>query len=308
MCIISYKPKMVDMPSEQTLRNCFENNPDGAGYMFPTEQGVHIKKGFMSFKDFYDSLMNDYQATGKQCPYVLHFRIGTQGGNIAANTHPFPISQNIDDLIQLDCFADVALAHNGIIRLTTNYSTTTKTSDTMDFITEYLSLIINDSKWYKEKHQDKKKLLIERLIGGSNKLAIMSKDGNVELIGNFEYDEADKCYYSNTSYQRSSYPLYSSDDYGEYISYDGLDQKELDYFEKYLDTDGWYDFNETDCPMSICNTYDYCPMCKNYAKCWLGAPDSFSSRNCVYGKCEKCPYRADCPNDTTPYLKSESKK
>lgn len=281
---------MVCMPSKDTLKNCFENNPDGAGYMFPTKKGVCIKKGFMDFESFYNSLMSDYNVTGEECPYVMHFRIGTQGGNIPANTHPFPISQNIDDLRQLNFYSDVALAHNGIISLTTNYSINSTTSDTMDFITQYLCLIINESKWYKEKYQDKAKLLIERLIGGSNKLAIMSKDGHTELIGNFIYEKTDNCYYSNSSYSYSK-PKY------DYSIGNPLYDYDID-FDKYMDNDGWYNFKEWNCPYILCDMFDYCYSCKNYAKCWLGAyeDDDFDKENCVQGHCKNCKYSEECPN------------
>lgn len=34
MCVIVYKPKGVAMPPLETLRACWEHNPDGAGLMF----------------------------------------------------------------------------------------------------------------------------------------------------------------------------------------------------------------------------------------------------------------------------------
>lgn len=33
MCIIVCKPEGAAMPSTDTLRRCFEENPDGAGFM-----------------------------------------------------------------------------------------------------------------------------------------------------------------------------------------------------------------------------------------------------------------------------------
>ena len=53
MCIIVYKPQNTKFPSENTLRECFQNNDDGAGFMFSSNNVVHIKKGFMTFEKFY---------------------------------------------------------------------------------------------------------------------------------------------------------------------------------------------------------------------------------------------------------------
>ena len=101
MCVVVYKPKNKEMPSEKTLLDCFLANPDGAGYMFQKDNKVKIKKGFMTFKAFYDSLVKDYAETGKNTDYVLHFRISTQGGVNKPLCHPYPVSKNMDDLKQL---------------------------------------------------------------------------------------------------------------------------------------------------------------------------------------------------------------
>lgn len=311
MCIIVYKPKDVDMPKDGTLVNCFVGNPDGAGYMFTENNKVHIKKGFMDYKNFYDSLMNDYYNVGKSTPFVLHFRIGTQGGNIPANTHPFPISQTMSDLQQLDKVCDVAMAHNGILSITStgyySYKNKVTTSDTMDFITEYLSLIVTQSDWYKAKSFDKSKLLIERLIGHSNKFAIMSNDGHTELIGDFIYDKKDKCYYSNTSYEKSPYTYRSYDSIEEKKSND--DESEWDkwindssvkmdyqYFDKCRNEDGWYDFDESYCPFMTYDDDSYCYQCRHFAECMFGWED-VKTDGCVSGAgCECCRHKFECPN------------
>ena len=213
MCIVVCKPSGIDMPNEATLHECFISNPDGAGYMFTENNEVVIKKGFMNEKQFLIELNKDYERLGKDTPFVLHFRIQTQGGVNQQCTHPFPLSKDMNDLKLLDCSTDIGIAHNGIISLTsksssykTVYDSKTKTyktmlitvdySDTMKFITDYLSLIIDSDDWYL--NEDKKEL-IEKLIGYNNKFAIMSKDGHIELIGNFVEDGG--CYYSNTTYK-----------------------------------------------------------------------------------------------------------
>ena len=230
MCIVVYKPKNIDMPSEEILRECFDRNPDGAGYMFPEDGKVIIKKGFMNFKAFYASVMMDYD---KKLPFVLHFRIQTQGGVNQECTHPFPISKNMIDLRQLDCECNFGLAHNGIIGLTSKSSYSTyydynshqyrydykrpDYSDTMKFITDYLSLIIKKKDWYKDEDT---LTLIEELAGHSNKFAIMDGDGHTTLIGNFIEDGG---------------VMYSNGSYEPYIPKIKACNGECDYCESYMD-------------------------------------------------------------------------
>ena len=56
MCILVIKPKGKEMPSKKILRNCWENNPDGAGMMYVKDGHVVIDKGYMEFSDFWKEL------------------------------------------------------------------------------------------------------------------------------------------------------------------------------------------------------------------------------------------------------------
>ena len=44
MCIAIGKPIGVDVPNDEILTNCFNNNPDGAGFAFNYNNEVVIKK------------------------------------------------------------------------------------------------------------------------------------------------------------------------------------------------------------------------------------------------------------------------
>lgn len=295
MCIVVYKPSNVKMPSKATLKECFRCNSDGAGYMFPEDGKVQIKKGFMSFNALNTSLQADYNRLGAETPFVIHFRIGTQGGNNQANTHPFPLSKNMSDLKQLSCTTNCGVAHNGVISLTTTRTSeyiqeydeeknrmVTKYkpidySDTMKFITDYLSLIIKNKNWYMNEDN---LTLIERLIGCSNKLAIMNADGHTTLIGNFIEDNG--VFYSNSSYK--VYNRVQSDwdyDWYDYYSRNGLLKKDSKYNHVNMMNDAIDKFEETynyetgqyepateKCELYDLEIYDYCTMCKHYEKCW----------------------------------------
>lgn len=264
MCIIVYKPTTAKMPNKKTLIKCWNNNRDGAGYMFPSKGNVIIKKGFMKFNDFYKDLKADLKRYGEFTPFVLHFRIQTQGGVNPQYTHPFPLSADMDDLRKTRVKTDIGIAHNGIIDLTSSkYSYTVTYSDTMKFITDYLTLIIHDKNYYKDKD---KLTLIERLI--ESKMAIMDGDGHTELIGDFVHD--DGCYYSNNYFKEDRYkkipstPSYSTTtkkytdeeliaEYGEWVKLPGEDKL-------------WFD------PLYYCPKEDYgteqlCKRCCCYAEC-----------------------------------------
>lgn len=204
MCIIVVKNQGVDLPQKSVLQNCFTNNPDGCGYMYADGKEVHIRKGFMTFKAFekdYD--MINEKVGLKDKTVVYHFRISTQAGVNRECTHPYPLSKNMKNLKKLYLRCDTGIAHNGIISLTSSYGVKDH-NDTMEFITDYLSLIIKNDKFYEDKDTIK---LIERLCG--SKLAILDKTGHCTLVcGNspqWKYDKKTGLYFSNSSYEERTF-------------------------------------------------------------------------------------------------------
>ena len=95
MCIAIYSLKGTDIPSEDILKTCFLNNPDGAGFAFNKGGKVHIVKGFMDYKGFMAAFKKyDAEFGFKQRGVLIHFRIATHGGVNVGCCHPFPISPN----------------------------------------------------------------------------------------------------------------------------------------------------------------------------------------------------------------------
>lgn len=183
------------MPSNKIISQCFVANRDGAGYMLPFNGKVIIRKGFMcvnSLKNDFDTFVRKHDIDILQTPIVFHFRIATHGGVKKELCHPYPVCENYDNMRNLSGTCDIALAHNGIIRLTTSNSRYINTNDTMIFIKDYVSLIIDHDIYFGA--NQKKCLLIQRLIETS-RLAIMCKNGYVNLIGKFEEEKG--IYYSN---------------------------------------------------------------------------------------------------------------
>lgn len=190
MCIIAIKPAGVKL-NWRRLENCFDNNPDGAGFAYHTDGGVvAISKGYMDFKSF-KRAVKDIGLTRKH-EVMFHFRIATHGTVSETNCHPFPLSADEDALTAKDITSTAAIAHNGIVY---GLPVSKTMSDTMIFIRDYLAPLgaaVTDAATHK---------LIGKAAVGS-KFAIMSKAG-ISTIGTFAKSHG--WMYSNDSY---------SNDYG----------------------------------------------------------------------------------------------
>lgn len=264
MCVICVKKKGIAYPEEKYLKNCFENNSHGAGFMVPYNDKVRIRKGFLTYEDFKAALDRMRERVGDDAPCVMHFRIATQGYD-RGMTHPFPLSSKMDGMTALKSSCNIGVAHNGILDLTSdgarNYS------DTMKFIADYLSLIIRNFDWYKDKRSVK---LIERLIDGS-RLAIMDKNGTINLLGKGWVKAEDGCWYSNYSYKRKkteyTYPTYSREwDYWEDDGYDIVPHTRKENWDLWKNM-GQYNFSESYCPYSKEDDDSYCEKCRNNKNC-----------------------------------------
>ncbi len=223
MCVILYKPSGIDMPDTSILKKCFKENPHGAGYMLTYNNKVVIRKGFMDYKSFENDLfsfIHTYDVDPVATPIVMHFRISTQGGVQKGLCHPYPVCRTYDNMRKLSGTCDFGIAHNGIISLTSEYDWSSSSgygywdrtakkwvsmkrkpldyNDTMTFIKDYLSLII-DKDMYFARNRNKCEL-IERL-GGNSKFAIMNSKGFVKLIGDFT--KVDGLYFSNLYWQNT---------------------------------------------------------------------------------------------------------
>lgn len=212
------------MPQEMTIKRMFWTNADGCGYMYPENGEVKIRKGLMTLTAFTDSitaLEQKLKENGKSIadiPLVMHFRIGTAGGNTPENTHPFPLTNNISIMQKKRLTCSVGIVHNGIIPITPHRK---DISDTMEYIA---SIVFPTEKlahgFYKNPIGKK---MIENFTG--SKLAFMDSDGSIHMIGKFIEDGG--LYYSNTTYK--GYDSYYSTGYNRcYSWYD-----DADYYDSY---------------------------------------------------------------------------
>lgn len=231
MCIIIAKDKIGRLPSETELKNAFEYNNNGAGFMYVNNGKVIIDKGYMTFESFYKrykELLNKYN-NFKNKSLVIHCRIGTSGKNNKGNTHPYPITndtkllktRHIENL-------DIGIVHNGIIR---GYGTATGLNDTQEYITKLIYPLYEHWKDF-YKNED---MLYQIGEATNSKFAILDNTDTIYYIGDFINDNG--LNFSNETYKKYTYHSYGFD-YNSYW-YDRLyneqeEEKEYDYDNDYI--------------------------------------------------------------------------
>ena len=260
MCIAIYSPIGNPVPTEAIFKNCFTNNPDGAGFAFNIDGHVQIVKGLMTFDKFlqtFNEYAGKYGFTDRGV--LIHFRITTHGGTQPSCCHPFPLSDNPKMLKKTECTTNFAVVHNGIITLTSYEATASKgMSDTMIFVRDYMSKIATNKGWFKNPNNWE---LIESLAG--SKIACLNGAGQIECTSGF-HQGVDGNFYSNTSYSDYYYSYrgkdawetsYASYDYGysDVDEEDGILMK-LRPDEEVWFNDGYYEAYDGDIPTYIGKT------------------------------------------------------
>ena len=190
MCIICVSKSGVRQPGEATIRAMFLNNPHGAGYMFARDGWVTIHKGFMDLDDYLRAIREEHFTVSDSVVY--HFRISTQAGVNAAMTHPFPLSNQPGRLRRLDQSCRIGVAHNGIIRLTSDPNNE-RYSDTAIFVADYLSQILRTRADLRDQ-----RVLDSIFQIAQSRFAIMDGGGYIATVGKF-IDERGLLF-SNASY------------------------------------------------------------------------------------------------------------
>ena len=197
MCIIVIKPKNKKIPDKILLNRCFKNNQDGIGYMYVNNKEVVIRKGFMSFDDFYNNLLSDYKKNNlNKNNLVIHFRKATSGKSKLGCTHPFPITDDYNELHLTNTKTDIGICHNGKITYLNNKFG--KYSDTQLYIAEVIKPLIKlDKNAFKYKE-----IQNSILITTKSKWAILDNKDNLFTIGDFINDNG--YMYSNEKYKTSN--------------------------------------------------------------------------------------------------------
>lgn len=181
MCVAIYKPKETILPSLETLKQCWDANPDGAGFALFTggeKYAIEIHKGYMTWKSFVTAY-EKYHLADFDGDLLLHFRIATHGGISPGLTHPFSLTKDVKLLKHTNVLTNYALIHNGMLPIESKEG-----SDTMEFCRRLAPFYQNIPAAFN---------LIEGMAG-NNKIAIMTRE-QVHLFGEWEY--IDGVYFSN---------------------------------------------------------------------------------------------------------------
>lgn len=257
MCIIASSAIGIPLPADETIDTMWAKNHDGAGLMYHKDGKVIIDKGYMKLSDFkaaIDRLKNEIDTVNTAV--VLHFRIGTHGGNIPENTHPFPVVSKEPLLKKLHTSCDIGMAHNGII---TNVKPRNSISDTMEYVLEYLAPL------KAAVHKFNEQPVIQKLIGDTingSRMCFLTPDGKITYVGNWTSDEKTGIMYSNSGYMDyDSYSRYWYDD-DDNDNYINLPSSALMNFlsDAYIITESgdMIDADETECLIDRCgNVYYY---------------------------------------------------
>ena len=191
MCIICVKPQGLPVILDDLIRlkECWNSNPDGAGFMYRDKGQVVINKGYMAWHLLEEWLLTNVDWM-KDREMVFHFRWSTHGTNSEANCHPFPLSNDTTRLQQLDLRTSSGLVHNGVI--SDKFAPVdAEHSDTHMFIKSKLSNV---------KRTKRVKLLVEE----GSKYALMTGE-KTTLVGKFHQEFGWS--WSNYSYEE---PLYDN--------------------------------------------------------------------------------------------------
>ena len=220
MCIAIYKPAGCEV-TDLTLETCWQNNPDGMGFMYVKHNKIVIVKELKNF----DRFLLKYEKAIKanpECDFVLHFRIATSGIIDLTNCHPFRINQSL------------AFCHNGIIAIETKKHV----NDTRMFMKQVLRRLPDN--WLTKSAIRE---LVEYRIGQSKFIFLDSK-GTVSILSAHMGLWDNGVWFSNHTYKETYFTKWGFDSDGncEICSMPLLDG-EIKYcepcIEHYKDKDTW---------------------------------------------------------------------
>ena len=187
MCIILYKPIEALMPTMETIKTCFENNPDGTGLLIFKGNNAIIDKGYMTFNNLKKAIKK--HKLDNNSHFAIHFRIATSGKVNDKNCHPFPVSNSRKALQKLSGKTCQAIMHNGVIGAGENDLSDTQifTRDTLYKLSPYL-------------HDQQIRDHVEDLL--INDRMLIFSDSKIYLLNDWIIDQG--IYYSNDSFEYSN--------------------------------------------------------------------------------------------------------
>jgi hypothetical protein len=205
MCIAILNTKQTTL-KKQLLRNCWENNGDGAGILYiNNDNKLEFFKEMNNFDTFYDKYIDVRKKYGKR-NMVLHFRISTHGKVNTTNCHPFLVNDSL------------GFVHNGMIY---DVPTSTEFSDTYMFNETVL-------KNFKEgfEHNETIMEMLEVFIGSGSKLVFLNDDDDYFIVNEKAGHWNLGCWFSNSSYKQVN----------DWVDFGGIKKKKIQANTKAYDT------------------------------------------------------------------------
>lgn len=166
MCCIIIVPRNQEVPSEGVLRQVYDHNKDGMGFVSETNY-------FRTF-DFEEFLYELRQVPTSE-NIIIHFRWATHGSVKLSNCHPF---------VGYAQGREYFFAHNGVLPIS---SKNDKTDSEICFRERILPVI-------RRLGFENARKYIDQYRAGS-RFAIMMPNGDIETFG--DYQNFQGCLYSN---------------------------------------------------------------------------------------------------------------
>ncbi len=241
MCIICVLPVGTTI-SDEELKNCWDNNDDGAGFMYvnPNSGNIAIKK-FMNFDRFQKSFRSTFDLHKNETPFVLHFRIGTHGSNSIENVHPFRVNDN------------VAFCHNGVLSCV---ETAGDMSDTRAFNEVFMRDLP-----YNFTRNNSIMTMINQLIGHSyNKFVFLDRDKNVTIINEKLGEKSEGRWFSNGSFRKYARGMCGTNSFYE----EWYDDEYIKRYQAYAGKQYYIPRGQNWAPESSDLFTEYCTICSSY--------------------------------------------
>ena len=190
MCLAILQKQNSTKLKESQLKASFENNNDGCGISYVSNNEIKIVK-IMKLNELIGTYNQIHKNHSKTSHLMLHFRIGTHGLNTEYNVHPFKVNNKL------------VFCHNGIINKVPNHN---KKSDTRVFNDIILKSLPNKF----IKNQSIIKLMGEFI--GHSKLIFLNSNNEFKIVNEQLGHWLNNVWFSNTSYKPNVY------DFGGYSS------------------------------------------------------------------------------------------
>lgn len=209
MCIIIAKPKGVKAIPLKNIYQWCENNPDSFGIYASDGTKTQVIK----YNDYWTMLDGIHKYNNPEWLLVIHARIATHGAIDFINQHPYPLANNVKDVVDWQKWKWKWFMHNGILG---EYGKDKRYSDSIDF-------------WINFLYKNQTKEIVEKKIWQSNKIVLMDWAG-LTIYNEWQWVYDNGVWYSNNSYKTTPYNNMFSD-YGVNDDMSYVDYEIWEYLE-----------------------------------------------------------------------------